>query len=162
MVAGGSDVQSTEVFSLETQTWRPGPDLPYPLIYSGTVDPFGEMVLTGGRQKDIWDTVYYDQMLKLDTTQEPWQWLELFSTLPGPTGPRAQHVAINLGDSFRLTYVENDGAFMSWGSDFNETIRTWALKIFPVIMLIGLFFYTLFSKTLNWAQSLSFSFILSY
>lgn len=65
-----------------------------------------------------------------------------------------------MGDSFRLTYVENDGAFMSWGSDFNETIRTWALKIFPVIMLAGLFFYTLFSKSLNLIQVLSFSFIL--
>ena len=65
-----------------------------------------------------------------------------------------------LGDTFRLTYAENDGAFLSLGSNFNETLRTITLKAFPVLMLTGLFFYTLLSKSLSLMQVLSFSFIL--
>ena len=65
-----------------------------------------------------------------------------------------------LGDVFRFQYAQNKGAFMSWGSNFSDTIRTVTLKVFPVIMLIGLLFYTLFSKSLNFVQVLSFSFIL--
>lgn len=65
-----------------------------------------------------------------------------------------------LGDSFRLTYVQNDGAFLSWGSDFPELLQIIALKIFPIIMLTGLLLYTLFSKALNRTQIIAFSFIL--
>lgn len=65
-----------------------------------------------------------------------------------------------LGDVFRFQYAQNTGAFMSWGSDFSESIRTITLKVFPVIMLIGLLLYTLSSKSLNVVQVLSFSFIL--
>lgn len=65
-----------------------------------------------------------------------------------------------LGDTFYLTYAENTGAFLSLGAKQSEVIRYWFLKVFPVVMLAGLFFYTLFSKKMtNW-QVIAFSFIL--
>ena len=65
-----------------------------------------------------------------------------------------------LGNMFKLSFVENEGAFLSLGSDLPEKQRHWALKVFPVIILIALFLYTLFSKELVRAQVIAFSFIL--
>ena len=65
-----------------------------------------------------------------------------------------------LGDTFRLTFVKNRGAFLSLGSTFSETFRYWALKVFPVLLLIGLILHMLFSQTLTWWQLAAFSFIL--
>lgn len=65
-----------------------------------------------------------------------------------------------LNNVFKLTYVENTGAFLSLGSGFNNNVRYWLLKIFPVILLCGLFFYTLFSSTLDTWSIVAFSFIL--
>ncbi|MEN0004266.1 MAG: signal peptidase II [Bacteroidota bacterium] len=65
-----------------------------------------------------------------------------------------------LGDTFRLQFAENTGAFLSMGANQSETIRYWVLKVFPIIMLTGLFFYLLFSKSLDWWQIAAFSFIL--
>ena len=65
-----------------------------------------------------------------------------------------------LGDTFRLTYVQNDGAFLSWGSDFPKALQFVALKVFPIILLTGLLLYTLFSQQLSQTQIIAFSFIL--
>lgn len=65
-----------------------------------------------------------------------------------------------LNDFFRLTYVENTGAFLSLGSDFSGGIRYWVLKIFPVVLLLGLLLYTFFSNNLNSWSIIAFSFIL--
>lgn len=65
-----------------------------------------------------------------------------------------------LNDFFRLTYVENTGAFLSLGSSLSGKVRHWALKIFPVILLFGLLLYTLFSKKLTPWSIIAFSFIL--
>jgi signal peptidase II len=65
-----------------------------------------------------------------------------------------------LGDLFRLYYVENKGAFLSMGADQAEWIRYWGLKILPVILLLFLFVYTLFSSQMSKRQYVAFSFIL--
>lgn len=65
-----------------------------------------------------------------------------------------------LGDTFRLTYVRNEGAFLSLGSNFSSNLRYWALKVFPVLLLTGLLLHLMFSKTLTWWQIIAFSFIL--
>ncbi|MCG8327316.1 MAG: signal peptidase II [Chitinophagales bacterium] len=65
-----------------------------------------------------------------------------------------------LGDIFRLYYVENKGAFLSMGAGQSELIRYWGLKILPVILLSGLFIYTLFSSNMNRRQYVAFSFII--
>ena len=67
---------------------------------------------------------------------------------------------VYLNDFFRLTYVMNDGAFLSLGSDLPGSLRFWTLKVFPVALLVGLFFYLVFSKTMSIWQIIAFSFIL--
>ena len=65
-----------------------------------------------------------------------------------------------LFDTFSLTYAENDGAFLSFGSNFSSGWQYWLLKVFPVILLLGLLGYTLFSKQLDRWSIIAFSFIL--
>lgn len=65
-----------------------------------------------------------------------------------------------LGDTFRLLYVENEGAFLSLGSGLSEGLRYWALTILPVLILLALLLYTLFSKSMNRWQVIAYSFIL--
>lgn len=65
-----------------------------------------------------------------------------------------------LFDTFSLTYAENDGAFLSLGTNFPKVLQHWLLKVFPVVLLVGLFLYTLFSKQLDRWSVIAFSFIL--
>ena len=45
-------------------------------------------------------------------------------------------------DFVRLEYAENSGAAMSLGSDWPESVRFWALHIFPFALLLCLLAYT--------------------
>lgn len=65
-----------------------------------------------------------------------------------------------LGDFFRLSYVENKGAFLSLGAGLSEQLRYWALLILPLGLLVGLLLYTLFSTNVNRWQAIAFSFII--
>ncbi len=64
------------------------------------------------------------------------------------------------GDFFRLTYVENKGAFLSLGSDLSENVRYWVLHLFPVLLLGALTLYAMLSTTLNRWQIIAMSFII--
>ncbi len=66
-----------------------------------------------------------------------------------------------LGDTFRLVFVENEGAFLSLGSDLSDGLRTILLTFFPVVILLALFVYTLFNKNLDRIQRIAFAFILA-
>ncbi len=65
-----------------------------------------------------------------------------------------------LGDFFRLSYVENKGAFLSLGAGLSDQLRYWALLILPAALLVGLLFYTLFSQNINRWQAIAFGFII--
>lgn len=65
-----------------------------------------------------------------------------------------------LNDMFVLTFVKNDGAFLSLGSDFPAALQFILLKLLPVIMLLVLTGYIFFSKSLNKYQIIALSFIL--
>ena len=65
-----------------------------------------------------------------------------------------------LGDFFRLSYVENKGAFLSLGAGLSGHLRYWTLLILPLALLVGLLAYTLFSQNVNRRQALAFSFII--
>ena len=82
VVAGGSGLKSTEIFSLTNETWREGPPLPNYVTYTSYVDPAEEFLLVGGLGKE---SVQYDEMFKLDTSTEEWQWRKQFTTLTFPT-----------------------------------------------------------------------------
>ncbi len=63
-------------------------------------------------------------------------------------------------DTFRLIYAENEGAFLSAGSELDGIWQLILLKILPVTMLFMLLLYTLFSKSINIYQTIALSFIL--
>jgi signal peptidase II len=66
-----------------------------------------------------------------------------------------------LGDSFRIIYAENEGAFLSLGSDLPENVRFWVLAIIPILAL-GYFGFTLFFNTeVGQWQRTAFAFIIS-
>lgn len=54
---------------------------------------------------------------------------------------RDQGVRSYLDDTFRLLYVENTGAALSFADDLNPTVSFWLLGILPLAILLGLFVY---------------------
>ena len=65
-----------------------------------------------------------------------------------------------LNNTFRLTFVKNEGAFLSLGSKLSKNFQYWALKIFPTVLLTGLLLHIIFSQSLTLWQIIAFSFIL--
>ncbi|MBJ7880336.1 signal peptidase II [Gelidibacter salicanalis] len=62
----------------------------------------------------------------------------------------AQYEVIELiGDTFILTKVENEGAFLGMGSDLSPALKWVLLLILPVIVLGGVVYYILTNKTLD-------------
>ena len=64
------------------------------------------------------------------------------------------------GDFFRLTYVENKGAFLSLGSGLSDNLRYWVLHLFPVVLLGALTLYAILSKAINKWQIIAMAFII--
>ncbi len=62
-------------------------------------------------------------------------------------------------DTFRLDYVENTGAFLSFGDDWPPAISFWVMNVLPLVFLIGLFAYAI-RKTATSTLSAVFPFIL--
>lgn len=58
-----------------------------------------------------------------------------------------------LGDTFRLQYATNEGAFLSLGANLPPNARYWVLTIGVGLLLLGLAIYALFSKKLDLTQS---------
>ncbi len=73
---------------------------------------------------------------------------------------KGEPIQTYLNDTLRLLFVENEGAFLSLGAGLGENIRYWALTILPVVILLILLLYTLFSNELNRWQIIAYSFIL--
>ena len=64
-----------------------------------------------------------------------------------------------LGGFFRLTFVENDGAFLSLGSSLPPTLKLILLTILPGIVLVGLMVYLLRSNKLHVLENIAFALI---
>lgn len=63
------------------------------------------------------------------------------------------------GDLFRLTFVENRGAFLSLGANLSDGMRNILLNIFPAVLLVALFVYVLISRSINKWQIIGLAFI---
>src|ERR1700712_1803418 len=46
-------------------------------------------------------------------------------------------------DTFRLDYIENTGAFLSFGDDWGPVASFWLMNVLPLIFLMGLFVYAI-------------------
>jgi signal peptidase II len=60
---------------------------------------------------------------------------------------------------FKLVYAENTGAFLGTGSDLGETASFWLLKIIPLLVLLGLFGYLIFTKAMPQRHTIAFSLV---
>lgn len=71
-----------------------------------------------------------------------------------------QEVQSYFNDTFRLLYTQNEGAFLSMGSNLDSLWHLILLKIFPVVMLSILLVYTFVSKELTYGQRIAMALIL--
>jgi signal peptidase II len=56
-------------------------------------------------------------------------------------------------DTVRLLYVENTGAFLSWGDNWSAAASFWFMNVLPLLFLMGLFIYSIRKmKTSNLLQ----------
>jgi len=65
-----------------------------------------------------------------------------------------------LNGSFKLTYAENTGAFLSLGANESQWIKNWSLKILPSVLLCGLLAYIFFSEALSLIQVAAYSLLI--
>ncbi len=65
-----------------------------------------------------------------------------------------------VNDMVHLQLAENTGAFLSSGSNLSEGWHTLLLKILPLLVLIGMSLYLLFSTTFNTGQFISLACVL--
>src|SRR3990172_7723432 len=64
-----------------------------------------------------------------------------------------------LGDTFRLHYMENKGAFMSLGSTMPAEIRFWLLIVLTGIAVLGMLVIVLMHRGLSPAMVTGFSLV---
>ena len=60
---------------------------------------------------------------------------------------------------FKIVYAENTGAFLGSGSDLSPTVSFWVLKMIPLVILLGLFGYLLFTKSMPRMATVAFSLV---
>ncbi|HET6256972.1 MAG TPA: signal peptidase II [Puia sp.] len=73
---------------------------------------------------------------------------------------RDQPVRSYLDDTFRLMYVENTGAAMSFADNLNPRLGFWLLGILPLVILLGLFTYVVLNvHEMRMARMVGFSLI---
>ena len=69
---------------------------------------------------------------------------------------------IYFNDLFRFQYAENDGAFLSLGSNFPEKVSFWVLRIIPLIFLVGIFILIIYKlKEYNMMRLIALTLIFS-
>ena len=66
-----------------------------------------------------------------------------------------------LGDTFRLEYATNDGAFLSLGGNLPPQMRYWLLTVGVGLLLLGLSIYALVSAKLHNVEVAGYSLIAS-
>jgi signal peptidase II len=73
---------------------------------------------------------------------------------------RDQPVRSYLDDTFRLQYVENTGAAMSFADNLDPRLGFWLLGILPLAILLGLFTYVILNvQEMRMARMVGFSLI---
>lgn len=65
-----------------------------------------------------------------------------------------------LGETFRLQYAENTGAFLSLGSGLSKNSRTLLFTVVSSGLLIALFFYIIYNKELDKRHTFALALIL--
>jgi signal peptidase II len=64
-----------------------------------------------------------------------------------------------LGDTFRLTYAENPGAFLSLGAALPEAARFWVLNVGVALVLVALLFHALLGRKVDPSQAAAYALV---
>jgi signal peptidase II len=64
------------------------------------------------------------------------------------------------GDLVVLDYVENKGAFLSFGSNFSDQARFWLFILIPSLFLFGFLSYMIITDKLTYFQIIAFSILI--
>lgn len=73
---------------------------------------------------------------------------------------RASPTQIFWGDTFRLQYAENNGAFLSLGSGLSDQTRFWTFTVLVTGFLLGLAVYMFRKKDISKLELLSYALVL--
>ena len=90
---GSTSKSSTEIFSLDTQTWRPGPILPFGIMWASVVQYKNTFLLVGGYA--AYTQNYWNSILLYDVEND--QWINLSPVL---SEGKIHHAAFLVPDSF--------------------------------------------------------------
>jgi len=64
-----------------------------------------------------------------------------------------------LGDTFRLTYAENPGAFLSLGAALPQEARFWVLNVGVALVLVALLFHALLGRKVDVSQAAAYALV---
>jgi signal peptidase II len=64
-----------------------------------------------------------------------------------------------LGDTFRLTYAENPGAFLSLGAALPDAARFWVLNVGVAVVLAALLFHALLGQKVDRSQTIAYALV---
>src|SRR3954470_6315628 len=64
-----------------------------------------------------------------------------------------------LGDTFRLTYAENPGAFLSLGAALPDATRFWVLNVGVAVVLAALLFHALVGQKVDRSQAAAYALV---
>ena len=75
--------------------------------------------------------------------------------------PRNQIWGQYLGDSFRIQYATNTGAFLGLGNNLPEDVRFWLFNVFTSVVIAAIFAYVLLARQMGFYESLAFALLVS-
>ena len=64
-----------------------------------------------------------------------------------------------LFDTFRLSYAENPGAFLSLGADLSDTVSFWLFIVLPAVFLAVLIGYLIVAEKVYWIERITLAMI---
>jgi signal peptidase II len=66
-----------------------------------------------------------------------------------------------LGDTFRIHYATNTGAFLGLGNALPENVRFWLFNVFTGIVVSGIFVYLLLASKMKAVETIAFALLVS-
>ncbi|MFK7809674.1 MAG: signal peptidase II [Saprospiraceae bacterium] len=83
------------------------------------------------------------------------QWTKIWAVENVKNQPAEEY----LNNFFKILYAENTGAFLGSGSDLSPTMSFWVLKLLPLVVLLGLLAYLIFTKAMPRLMTIAFSLV---
>jgi signal peptidase II len=75
---------------------------------------------------------------------------------------KGQEPRVYLNNMARLEYIENTGAFLSFGDDLPPTVSLWVFSILPLVVLTAIFIYAIrHANGTSFAKMLPFALIVA-